>query len=87
MTQYTHMEPVVGNSVSYSDSWADNENPSGTGIQNQIPWKGDGCSQNLIYDFADWGYIGHYIAWNCQAWQGARGGRCVATDGADFYLQ
>lgn len=65
----------------------------GTGIQNQIASGPDGCSTKMIYDYSDWAAIGRYLAWNCQAPQGARGGRCVGRTGLyqgnipDYYVQ
>ncbi|PVF98259.1 hypothetical protein CPB86DRAFT_873592 [Serendipita vermifera] len=65
----------------------------GTGIQNQIASSSVGCSQKMIYDWPDWADIGHYIAWNCQAAQNARGGQCLGDTGLyqsgthDFYVQ
>lgn len=65
----------------------------GTGIQNQIASSSVGCSQKMIYDYPDWAAIGSYLAWNCQAWQNARGGRCLGDTGLyqrnipDYYVQ
>lgn len=65
----------------------------GTGIQNQIASSPIGCSQKMIYDYPDWASIGSYLAWNCQAPQGARGGKCTGTTGLyqpsipDYYVQ
>jgi len=66
----------------------------GTGIQNQIAanpanWA---CSQKMIYDYSDWAAVGSFLAFNCQATQGARGGNCVADTGIytnvpDFFIQ
>jgi len=66
----------------------------GIGIKNQIAanpanW---GCSQRLTYDYTDLADVGHYLAWNCQAQQAARGGICVADRGVytnvpDFFIQ
>ncbi|CCA68364.1 hypothetical protein PIIN_02230 [Serendipita indica DSM 11827] len=65
----------------------------GTGIQNQIVSDGSGCSQKMIYDYPDWAAVAQYLAWNCQGFQGARGGRCNGSSGiyvpntSDFYIQ
>jgi hypothetical protein len=46
-----------------------------------------------IYDYQDVAAISNYLAWNCQAAQGARGGVCRANSGLyqpsvpDFYVQ
>jgi len=66
----------------------------GVGIQNQIaanPWNW-GCSQKMIYDYRDLAGVGNFLAFNCQAAQGARGGICVGdtgiyTDVPDFFIQ
>jgi len=66
----------------------------GIGFQNQIatPSVG-GCTQTILYDYQDLGAIARYLAWNCQAAQGARGGVCRANSGIyqpgipDFYAQ
>jgi len=65
----------------------------GTGFQNQIASSPVGCSQKMIYDYQDWAAIGSYLAWSCQAPQGARGGKCLGTTGLyqsnipDYYVQ
>jgi len=66
----------------------------GTGIQNQIaanPAR-PGCTQRMVYDYSDWAAVGSFLAFNCQADQGARGGNCIADTGIytnvpDFFIQ
>jgi len=69
-------------------------NSCGTGIQNQIAAASiSGCSQTMIYDYTDWAGIAQYLAWTCQAFVGANGGKCTANAGLyqpytnDFYVQ
>jgi len=65
----------------------------GIGIQNQIASSPIGCSQTMVYDYSDVASIAQYLAWNCQAAQGAQGGRCLGNTGLyqlsipDFYVQ
>lgn len=65
----------------------------GIGFQNQIAASTIGCSQQIIYDYTDVAQISHYLAWNCQGAQNARGGTCRARGGTyqpsvpDFYVQ
>lgn len=46
-----------------------------------------------MQDYPDWAAVAHYLAWNCQAAQGANGGRCTGRTGIyqknvpDFYIQ
>ncbi|PVF93805.1 hypothetical protein CPB86DRAFT_829040 [Serendipita vermifera] len=60
---------------------------------NQIAASSIGCSQEMIYEHPDVADIGHYIAWNCQAAQNARGGQCLGDTSLyqsgthDFYVQ
>lgn len=46
----------------------------------------------MIYDYRDWAGVGNFLAFNCQASQGARGGNCLADTGIytnvpDFFIQ
>jgi hypothetical protein len=46
----------------------------------------------MIYDYTDWAGVGTFLAWNCQAAQGARGGICIGDTGIytnvpDFFIQ
>lgn len=47
---------------------------------------------SIVYPIAD-DLSGRYLAWNCQAPQGARGGKCLGTTGLyqpnipDYYVQ
>ncbi|PVF98650.1 hypothetical protein CPB86DRAFT_784479 [Serendipita vermifera] len=70
-------------------------NSCGIGVQNQIApsINPPGCTRNMLYNYQDVGSIARYLAWNCQAAQNARGGKCEATFGSyqtnipDYYVQ